>query len=127
MAQLAAALLCAAFGAVYELCSHGVFSFFMLYAFLIPLAGDALPSFALALFARGRLPGRVCVNLYNAALVTWTVGCLFQGALQIYGTQSGLTRVYALAGGLLLVAAVACHLLGPRIVAWRFRPRRGGR
>lgn len=36
-------ILCAAFGAVYELFSHGVFSYYMLYAFGVPLLGGVLP------------------------------------------------------------------------------------
>ena len=39
-----AALLTAAAGAVYELFSHGVYSYYMIYAFVIPLAGGTLPS-----------------------------------------------------------------------------------
>ena len=38
-------LLCILFGAVYEYYSHEVYSYFMLYAFVIPLAGGALPFF----------------------------------------------------------------------------------
>lgn len=36
-------LFCILFGAVYELFSHEVYSYFMLYAFVIPLGGGALP------------------------------------------------------------------------------------
>ena len=42
----------AVLGAVYELFSHGVYSYFMLYAFLFPLAGGALPLLALSLSRR---------------------------------------------------------------------------
>ena len=37
------ALVLALFGAVYEVFSHGVYSYYMLYAFAFPLAGGALP------------------------------------------------------------------------------------
>ena len=46
---LAAAIFCALFGAVYEFFSHGVFSFFMIYAFAIPLAAGAFPLLWIAL------------------------------------------------------------------------------
>lgn len=49
---LAVTLVCAAFGAVYEIFSHGVYSYFMLYAFAFPLCGGVLPCF---LFAHTRL------------------------------------------------------------------------
>ena len=44
---LAASILCAMFGAVYEAFSHDVYSYFMIYAFLFPLIGGALPFFLL--------------------------------------------------------------------------------
>ena len=44
-------ILCAAFGAVYELFSHGVFSYYMLYAFGVPLLGGVLPFIAYTIFA----------------------------------------------------------------------------
>ena len=40
-------ILCAAFGAVYELFSHGVFSYYMLYAFGVPLLGGVLPFYTI--------------------------------------------------------------------------------
>lgn len=49
---LAAAIFCALFGAVYEFFSHGVFSFFMIYAFAIPLAAGTFPLLWIALRTR---------------------------------------------------------------------------
>ena len=49
---LAAAIFCALFGAIYEFFSHGVFSFFMIYAFAIPLAAGAFPLLWIALRTR---------------------------------------------------------------------------
>ena len=40
---LLATVLCAVFGAVYELFSHGVYAYGMLYAFAFPLVGGVLP------------------------------------------------------------------------------------
>ena len=45
-----AALFCALFGAVYGLFSHSVFSYYMLYAFMIPLVGGALLFFLIEYF-----------------------------------------------------------------------------
>ena len=52
---LVVSLVCAAFGAVYETFSHGVYAYGMLYAFGIPLAGGVLPS--LLLLKNGRTGG----------------------------------------------------------------------
>ena len=106
LVYLSAALFCALFGAIYEHFSHGVYSGFMIYAFVYPLALGALPFFAMSLSGR-RLPGRLPFNLYNAGIATLTVGSIFRGVLDIYGTTNSLTTVYwALGAGLTLFGAV---------------------
>lgn len=72
-------------GFVYEQFSHGVYSGFMVYAFLPPLVLGACPLLIRALCGKA-LPGRWCVRLYHWGIIALTVGCLFQGALEIYGT-----------------------------------------
>lgn len=91
----------ALFGAIYEHFGHGVYSYFMLYAFLIPLLFGALP----LMYIRKKLPERALV-LYHCALGTLTVGSIFQGVLEIYGTTNRMIWVYPVAAGLLLIAAV---------------------
>lgn len=91
---------CAAFGAVYELFSHEVYSYFMLYAFLFPLIGGTLPFFILAC-SRVRLPDAIACKLYHAGIAALTVGSLFTGVLEIYGTTNRLTAVYWIVGAVL--------------------------
>ncbi|MDO4564770.1 MAG: hypothetical protein Q4C04_04075 [Clostridia bacterium] len=110
-AYLLISLLCALFGFVYEQFSHEVYSFYMLYAFAFPLALGVLPFFTMALFVR-RLPSRLPLNLYHSGLATLTVGSLFQGALEIYGTTSRLTTVYLLAGLAFTVSGILLYLIG---------------
>ena len=59
---LAAAIFCAFFGAVYEFFSHGVFSFFMIYAFAIPLAAGSFPLLWIALRTRKHLGEEDCLD-----------------------------------------------------------------
>ena len=100
---LYAAIFCAFFGAVYEYFGHGVYSYFMLYAFAFPLLLGALPAILYAL--RDSTP-RVSRKLWGAGVATLTVGALFRGVLDIYGTTNALGRVYWFAGaGLLVLAA----------------------
>ena len=73
-----AALLCALFGAVYELFSHSVFSYYMLYAFMIPLVGGALLFFLMGYF-QWKIPGKVSRSLWQFGIAALTVGCLLQG------------------------------------------------
>lgn len=42
---LAVTAACVLLGAVYETFSHGVFSYYMIYAFAFPLAGGVIPFF----------------------------------------------------------------------------------
>ena len=70
-----AALFCALFGAVYELFSHSVFSYYMLYAFMIPLVGGALLFFLMGYF-QWKIPGKVSRSLWQFGIAALTVGCL---------------------------------------------------
>ena len=102
------------FGMIYEHFSHGVYSAAMVYAFLIPFTGCVLP-YALAA-RRELLSGlqdagnieteapklerrRVAAeNFWNSGIAALTVGCIFQGVLEIYGTTNRLIIVYWIAG-----------------------------
>ena len=101
-AYLLSALLCALFGAVYELFSHEVWSCFMICAFAIPLLLGALPFFLLRM--RGKpFPGKTA-ELVHAGVAALTAGSILQGVLEIYGTSNPLTAVYWTAGGVLVSA-----------------------
>ena len=110
LAHLCAAVFCAFFGAVYEHFSHEVYSYWMLYAFALPLALGALPLLSLALWGQ-TLPGRVSLWLWNAGIAALTVGCIFRGVLEIYGTTNRLWAAYPIVGGALLTLGLASYLL----------------
>ena len=99
-AYLLSAVLCALFGAVYELFSHEVYSFFMIYAFAFPLLLGVIPFFLMYKHER-RFPGKAA-DLVHAGVAALTVGSIMQGVLQIYGTSSPLTAVYWAAGVVLV-------------------------
>ena len=98
--NLAGAAFLAVFGAVYEVFSHGVYSYCMLYAFAFPLVLGVLPLYLVGT-RPAPLPKRVCLGLYHAGIATLTVGSLILGALEIYGTTSPLIVVYWIAGAAL--------------------------
>ena len=105
LVYLSVSLFCALFGAIYEHFSHGVYSGFMIYAFAFPLTFGALLFFAMSL-AGWRLPRRLPFNLYNAGIASLTVGSIFRGVLDIYGTTNSLMAVYWVLGtGLTLIGA----------------------
>jgi len=99
------------FSAVYEVFSHGVMSNRMIFAFLIPLLGGAAV-FGLLRIAPWQLrPGKISASLYHSALATLTVGCLFAGMMEIYGTTSHFSAWYGAAGAILLLSAVTAYLI----------------
>ncbi len=108
--DLIAALFCALFGAVYELFSHGVYSYGMIYAFAFPLALGVLP-FMLFTVLRAPYPNRFARSAYHAGIAALTVGSLVSGALEIYGTTNPLTLVYWIVGGTLIVFGTVTYLI----------------
>lgn len=107
---LLVSLFCFVFGKVYEYFGFGVTSPFMHLAFLIPLLLGVLPCLAVALGdairrTAPRSEHPVAMSFLGAGIATLTVGSLFRGALDIYGTSSPLTVVYPVAGILCLVIA----------------------
>ena len=110
---LAVALFCGFFGYVYERFSHGVYSNYMVFLFLFPLLGGALP-YGLMLLLKARAPGRVPANLFNSGVATLTAGSCVQGIFEIYGTSSPYVAAYWWAGAALLALGAGAYLLAPR-------------
>ena len=99
----------ALFGAIYEAFSHGVYSYFMIYAFAIPLMLGVLPYTILLL--KGIYPKRRFLNLWNSTIATLSTGSVFAGVLAIYGTTNSLIIVYPIAGGILMLLSFASLLI----------------
>lgn len=108
-------LVCSVFtafiGAVYEKFSHGVYSYYMLYAFAVPLVLGALPLFIMGLFGK-KQPCRFALNAWNSGIAALTVGSIFMGVLEIYGTTNRLVYVYPIAAGALLLAGIIAFFAG---------------
>ena len=94
------------FGAVYERYSHEVYSFYMLYAFVFPLAGGVLPFSILFLYGANRYPPIRVRRLYHFGIATLSVGSIIQGILEIYGTTNALVRWYWIIGAGLIVLSI---------------------
>jgi len=94
-------------GAVYECFSHEVYSYYMIYAFAFPLVLGAVPSLLLLKRARSlRIPYR-CSQMWQLGILTLTVGSMFQGVLEIYGTTNRLIMLYLIAGAVLMLGSMA--------------------
>ena len=110
-----ASAFCAFFGAVYEVFSHQVYSYFMLYAFAIPLGMGVIPFLVLAI-GKWDMPGPWALRFYHSGAAALTVGCIFAGVLEIYGTTNRLVMVYPVAGTILILLGLGLF----------FAQRRGG-
>ena len=102
---LGVSILTGLFGAIYELFSHEVYSYFMIYAFAFPLLLGTLPCLFLSLSGGTRYPNALCRNLYHAGIATLTIGSIMRGVLDIYGTTNSLGNIYWFVGVPLLVVA----------------------
>ncbi len=89
------------FAQIYEYFSHGVYSNYMLYAFLIPFLGLALPRFLLHSLKKA-LPTNSRF-LWKCGIATLTLGSIYKGILEIYGTNGYFEFPYLLLGGILCI------------------------
>ncbi|MBR7032244.1 MAG: hypothetical protein IKI03_01250 [Clostridia bacterium] len=110
LGNIAGTVFLALFGAIYEAFSHEVYSYFMIYAFAIPLMLGVFP-FTLLLISE-KYPGKAALNLWNSGIATLSVGCVFRGVLEIYGTTNAMIIVYPVAGSLLLTAGLIIGIAG---------------
>ena len=91
------ALFLGVFALVYEQFSHGVWSAYLVFAWMIPLGLGLLPRLLLP------AASAPAATLWHCGLAALTVGSVLQGALEIYGTTHALMAVYPLVG-----AALCC-------------------
>ena len=103
-------LFCILFAIIYESFSHGVFSKFMILAFLIPLILGVIVTYILCFFKREKLPTALENKLYNAGVVNLTVGSIMEGVLQIYGTTNVKIFLYLIFGILLLTISILFYI-----------------
>lgn len=109
---LLVALFFALFGAVYEIYSHEVYSYYMLYAFSFPLIGGTLVFNILSFLKLQKYPNAIARNLYHSGIATLTVGSVVQGVLEIYGTTNALSDYYWSVGMVLIVIGVVAGIVG---------------
>lgn len=109
LTQLYITIFTAVFGAIYEHFSFGVYSYYMLYAFAIPLLLGVLP-YTLAAFRGGRTPRLRGTRYWTAGIITLTLGSVMQGVFAIAGYSNRLIAVYLIAGALLLAVGLIAAL-----------------
>lgn len=114
---LIVSLFCALFGAVYELFSHAVYSYYMIYAFAFPLVGGTLLFQVFAIIGPRQYPHQAACRLYHSGIAALTVGSIVRGVLDIYGTTNALSGYYWIFGGLFVLGGIGTEIvlrLSPR-------------
>ena len=106
-------MFCAVFGGIYEIFSHGVYSNYMMYAFLFPLIGGTL--YNLILYSlRLRLQRGLSLIFYNTGIAALTIGSIVRGILDIYGTDNILANVYWYTGVVFVFLGVVFYAVDRR-------------
>ena len=100
------------FAQIYEYFSHGVYSNYMLYAFLIPFLGLTVPRFLLYSLKK-TLPANSRF-LWKSGIATLTVGSIYKGVLEIYGTNGYFEFPYLFIGVALCIVAGITVFSGKR-------------
>ncbi len=105
LVYLVVTIACALFGAIYELFSHEVYSFYMIYAFAFPLCGGVAPYLLLSLPSKLQKRDEYDRLTGHAGIATLTVGSLISGILEIYGTTNRWVLLYWPVGALLVLCS----------------------
>ena len=92
------------FGQIYEYFSHGVYSSYMMFAFLIPFIGLFIPSLLNNLILKRKITDNVTLP-WKCGIATLTVGSIYKGILEIYGISGTFEHVYLIIGSLLCIIA----------------------
>lgn len=96
-------IICMIFSFIYELNSHHVYSFYMIFAFIFPLLSFLL---SIYLYKKYKKINRIGINLYNSSIACFTLYFYIMGFLKIYGTTNSKVYVYLILGTLLFILAM---------------------
>lgn len=107
------AVFCILFAAIYEAFSHQVYSLFMIGAFLFSVLLGIVPD--LIRKKMGHTGNEIALALQQCGIYTLTVGSIFRGILDIYGTTNRSGAVYWVAGGVLFAVGILMERMGKHI------------
>ena len=100
-----------AFGLIYEMFSHGVYSNYMLYAFAIPLIFGFIVYLIIYKFNLNRYLSELGMSIYNTFILMLTLGSIMKGFLDIYGTTNKLIFIYFILSIVLIIISVVANVI----------------
>ena len=90
---------------IYESFSHGVYSNYMIFSFIIPFIYGYCGSFLIS------IGGSKLGNMfYNLGIITLSIGSVFKGILEIYGTTNKLLYVYIIVGLFMAILGIIIYI-----------------
>lgn len=113
MTYLLISVVTAVFAGVYEHFSHGVVSLLMVTSCAAPLILGAVPSLFFGA-AKASLP-RAASTSWRLGVAALTVGMIYGGVIEIYGTDSPYTAWYFVAAGAMFVISLVMLAVGKKI------------
>ena len=99
------------FGFIYEIFSHEVYSRYMIYAFLIPLLFGFTLYLVIYKMEFNKYLSELGMSLYNISLITFTLGSVMKGVLEIYGTTNKLVSLYSRIGIFLVIISILSNII----------------
>lgn len=104
-----ATVFCFVFQLIYEHFSHGVTSYYMVYAFLIPMIGGLIS--ILSFGSKNSRENHLFRQLLCGSIIWLTLGSIYQGVLDIYGTTNHLVILYVIVAVIQLVIALLAIII----------------
>ena len=89
--------------------SNGVYSIYMLGAFIFPLLLGCVVFFVFS--KQKKSPSLYSRYLYHSGVAAFTVGAFIEGILEIYGTTNRLTVYYWYIGATLFSAGIVAFIV----------------
>ena len=99
------------FSFVYELKGHGVYSNYMLYCFVPSLLLGVVLWFVVGYYFKNISVYSLLPQALDSLVATLTIGMIFRGVLDIYGTTSRLCIVFVIASVLLAVLVLVLFFI----------------
>ena len=99
------------FGFIYEQFSHNIYSSYMIYAFLFPLIMGTIIYIIIDKTKIVDLLSPLAMSFYNSSILTFSLGSIIQGVLDIYGTTNKLVFYYLIVGIILLMISLIINII----------------
>lgn len=99
------------FGFIYELYGHGVYSYYMIYAFVVPLTLGFIVYGLIYKFHFYQYLSDIGMSIYNSFILALTLGSTMMGFLEIYGTTNKLIFVYVILSFIFMIMSIIINVI----------------